>query len=332
MNHICSSFLLCHVGTRAAEVDVEEGGAMLFRRSAQAIQLARSAQASQLASRAGPSWLACAVHNPPTPQSLLFATRGARTVRKDRDFSKKKTAVAPAKITVPELCTAELLAKELRLSFEALQSKAETLGEEIFAPSQPLSTDIVELLAVEAGSEVEIKAIDLGKRPRPSAEERSKLPLRPPVVTLMGHVDHGKTSLLDAFRGSSLAAAEAGGITQAISSFAVDAGTDQAITFIDTPGHELFAAMRQRGARATDVVILVVAVDAGVQPTTVQPYKYMPPTHSAHMRPSVHSLLGALTDRCSVHACCRCKPSSTPKAPAHRSWSPSTKWTATGPH
>jgi len=95
-------------------------------------------------------------------------------------------------------------------------------------------------------------------------------------VTLMGHVDHGKTSLLDALRGSSLAAGEAGGITQAISAFSVGAsgGRELGATFIDTPGHELFAAMRERGAHATDLIVLVVALDAGVQDTTREAIRY----------------------------------------------------------
>jgi len=84
----------------------------------------------------------------------------------------------------------------------------------------------------------------------------------------MGHVDHGKTSLLDAFRGSKLASLEAGGITQAISAFMVEPNTPRAITFVDTPGHELFASMRKRGAHLTDIIVLVVAIDAGVQSTT----------------------------------------------------------------
>ena len=183
-------------------------------------------------------------------------------------------------IEVPELCTALRLAQEVRWPFEKLQAAAEGLGEDIFGPSEPLNAELIELLAMEAGATVEVQAVDEGLRPQPSPEERARLPVRPPVVTLMGHVDHGKTSLLDAFRGSSIASAEAGGITQNISAFTVDAGSEKAMTFIDTPGHELFAAMRQRGARATDVVVLVVAVDAGVQPTTVQAIEYARSTGS----------------------------------------------------
>ncbi len=173
-------------------------------------------------------------------------------------------------ITVPDTLTIKELADKMKIQPSVIIKKLFLQGQ-IVTLNSDISFEEAENIAIEYEiiCEKEVKVDVIEELLREEEEDASTMVARPPVICVMGHVDHGKTSLLDAIRKTNVTDKEAGGITQAIGAYTVSA-KGQSITFLDTPGHEAFTAMRMRGANSTDIAVLVVAADDGVMPQTVE--------------------------------------------------------------
>jgi translation initiation factor IF-2 len=200
----------------------------------------------------------------------LAALKRAREKEKRAHQQAGPSAKQVRDVVVPEAITVQELANRMAERGADLVKSLFKMGM-VVTVNQTIDQDTAELLVTEFGHNIKrVSEADIDIQVEADVDAPETLQSRPPVVTIMGHVDHGKTSLLDAIRGANVVSGEAGGITQHIGAYQVGLPDKSKITFLDTPGHEAFTEMRARGANVTDIVILVVAADDGLKPQTVE--------------------------------------------------------------
>jgi translation initiation factor IF-2 len=200
----------------------------------------------------------------------LAALRRAREKEKRHHMETGPATKQVRDVVVPEAITVQELANRMAERGADLVKALFKMGMPVTL-TQTIDQDTAELLVTEFGHRIKrVSESDVDIDTSEDVDAPETLKARPPVVTIMGHVDHGKTSLLDAIRGADVVSGEAGGITQHIGAYQVGLPDKSKVTFLDTPGHEAFSEMRARGANVTDIVVLVVAADDGLRPQTVE--------------------------------------------------------------